>query len=302
MEGFGACVKANADDVYLCMEYSEQDANKVHSISSRPTAEENRKHNDYDRTREGVRLYLTAKEPEESIRPQLSYRYLCETQTVLFDSERERITLIAPRFATKGGGTTLQLVIDNRGRNTLAFSFDLQLGGFVSEDNKSTVRVTFDEDLYEKSGHYTMTIPIMAPEGTATEGTIRVENENAKLTLSGSPVDTAFGAVVNVAFAQDGIARAINDFYRNMSMDHVALSGMQIPIYLARLSVTTTEEALIIEACENVPFGQYVANVPLIESLMGVAGERIRGGDASTPQTVKAAADGMDRTLSLIHI
>lgn len=297
MEGFGACVSANADDVFLCMEYNEQDASRVHSLAARPTASDNRVHNDYARTREGVRLYLTAKEPEDNIRPQLSYRHLCETQNVLYDGERERITLIAPRFAVKGTNTELTLLIENRGRNTLAFSMDIQLGGFVSEDGKSTVRVTFDEDLYEKNGHYTMTIPITAPEGTASEGTIRVENENAKLTLSGSPVEEEIGAVVNVEFAKDGVANAVTDYYRKMSIDNVALSGMQIPIYLARLSVTTTEDTLIIESCENVPFGQYVGNIPLIESLLGFAGDGLpREGNTKTAQSVSVSADGMDRT------
>lgn len=296
MEGFDACVNANADDVYLCMEYNEQDASRVHSIAAPQSAVDSRVHNDYDRTREGARLYLTAKEPEENIRPQLSYRHLCETQTVLYEGERERITLIAPRFAVKGADTELRLRIDNRGRNTLAFAIDLQLGGFVSENGKSSLSVTFDEELYEKNDYYYMTIPITAPEGTATEGTIRVENENSKLTLSGSSVDASFGAVISVGFAKDGVANAINEYYQNMSVDNVSLSGMQIPIYLARLSVTTTEDTLIIESCENVPFGQYVGNIPLIESLMEVSGE---GGDdrnTRTSQSVAVSSEGMDRT------
>ena len=211
MEGFDACVSEGADEVYLCMEYNEQDASRVHSLAAKQTETDSRVHSDYDRTRECVRLYLTAKEPEDNIRPQLSHRYLNETQTVLFEGERERITLIAPRFAVKGSDTKLILDIENRGRDTLAFSFDLQLGGFVSEDGKSSVRVTFDEDLYEKADHYTLTIPVMAPDGTATEGTIRIYNENARLTLSGSPVDTELGAVVGIDFAKDGIAGAVSD-------------------------------------------------------------------------------------------
>ncbi|MBQ7676699.1 MAG: hypothetical protein IJT32_00550 [Lachnospiraceae bacterium] len=297
MEGFDACLNANADDVYLCMEYNEQDADRVHSIAAPQSAVDRRVHDDFDRTREGARLYLTAKEPEENIRPQLSFRHLRETQTVLYEGERERITLIAPRFAVKGEDAVLRLHIENRGRNTLAFAFDLQLGGFVSADGKSSLGVTFDEELYEKSDQYDVTIPITAPEGTATEGMIRVENDKAKLTLSGSPVDTAFGAAISVGFAKDSVAGAIDEYYRNMSVDNVALTGMQIPIYLARLSVTTTEDTLIIESCENVPFGQYVGNIPLMESLMEVAGE---GGGSErstrTSQSQVAAAEGMDRT------
>lgn len=296
MEGFGACVDANADDVYLCMEYDEVDGSRVHSIAATKSGGDNRSHDDYDRTRECVRLYLTAKEPEESILPMLSSTYLCETQTRLYEGEGERITLIAPRFAQKGQDAELHIKVENRGRNTMAFAFDLMLGGFLSEDGKSIVRVTFDEELYEKNGEYVLTVPITAPEGTAAEGIIRVENENAKLTLSGSAVSLDLHAHITVEFAKDGVANAVSDYYRNLSMDAVAQSGMQIPIYLARLSVMTAEDTLIIESCDNVPFGQYVTNFALLENLVGLGGKGGPSGiQTRTTQTV-SAADGMDRT------
>ncbi len=293
IEGYAASVDAHADVVYLCLEYDESGEAAVHSFGVAKGGPGAGVRTEYDRIAEGFRLYLTAKEPEEEYRAQLSSRRFVETQEVLYDGEHERITQIVPRFAKKGEMTEFFVRIENRGRNTLAFSYDIRLGGFLTEEGKSSVRVTFDEALYEKNGEYVLRIPIMAAKGTAAEGTLRVEKDSVKLSLSGEPENAEFDSVQTVMFAEEGISRAIRDYYYSMSMKRAARQDINVPVYLARMSVITTEDTIIIEKTENVPFGQRVLNLPLVESLM--ESERMNfhntGGEGTHPQIAGLTAD-----------
>ncbi len=267
IEGYAGSVDAHADNVYLCVEYDESGETAVHGIVKSDGGG-----NDYDRILEGFRLYLTAKEPEEDVRAELSTRRMVETERTLYDGEHERITQTVPRFAKKGERAEIRVRIENRGRNTMAFSYEVLLGGFLTEDGKSSVRVTFDESLYEKKGSYEVRIPLVVPEGTATEGTVRVDGGTARLTLSGTAEEVDFGTTQTVAFSEEGVLEAIREYYYSLPMDKIELHGIQVPIYLARLSVVTTEDALIIEKTQNNPFGQRIVPMPLAESLATVGG------------------------------
>ncbi len=266
ISGFDACLREDADVIYLCLEYHEEGTDAVHSIADENPAEH--RHRDFGRTKEGFRLYLTTQEPEEELRQILSVKSLIECPKVVWENEEVRITQTLPRFVKKGRGAELSVRVENHGRNTVAFSYDLVLSGFIAQDGKSVMKVNFDESLYEKTGDYEMRFFLFAPEGSSGQGSVYVDPDTVLLQLSDDQTeDIRIQSEQTVTLTDKEESDAIKDYFYQMPMEQVAAAGYQAPIYLAKLFVMSAVDTYMIERVENVPFDQYVANNVLLGNL-----------------------------------
>lgn len=271
ISGFDACLREDADVIYLCLEYHEEETDAVHSIADENPAEQS--HREFGRTKEGFRLYLTTREPEEELRQVLSSRSLIECPKVVWENEDIRITQTLPRFIKKGRSAELAIRVENRGRSTVAFSYELVLSGLVTPDGKSVMKVNFDESLYEKTGDYELRFFVVAPESTSEQGSVHINPDTVLLQLSDEETPVSIQSEQTVSLTEKEEAEAIKDFYYQMPMEQVASAGYQAPIYLARLFVISAVDTYMIERVENVPFHQYLAN----NMLLGNLTDRIAG-------------------------
>ncbi|MBR1628729.1 MAG: hypothetical protein IJ679_05615 [Lachnospiraceae bacterium] len=265
--GFKTCIREDADIIYLCLEYREQGKEEVHSIVDEQSIE--KKHRDFGRTQEGYHLFLTTLEPEEELRNMLSSKSWIECPKVVWENEDIRITQTLPRLMQKGKDATLSIRIQNRGRSTVSFSYDIELSGLVSaSDGKSVLRVNFDESLYEKTGDYELTFPIIATTGSAERASVSVKTDSVHLQLSDNECEISIQSEQSVELTEKNEAEAIKEHYYQMPMEQVFEEGDPAPIYLAKLFVVSAVDTYMIEKVENVPFHQYVSNNKLLDSLI----------------------------------
>lgn len=255
IEGFGECNIGDAKDVYLCLEYDENETDRVHNIAGNETGQ-GQGGGSFRKIREGYRLFLTNREPEgDTVSPSGWYQV---SQTIYQEGDI-RITQVMPRYIRAGGTAQIKIQVENRGRSNVSFSYDLVLNCLLS-DGKAKIRVSFDEVLFERTGRYEIAYPIQASDTVLEEGDAVIDPETVSLRLSGIVQEVHMEAKMTTNIVAQDEKEAMQKEYYRSSMGKIIRTGYKQPVYLARLQVVSAADTYIIERIENVPFGQYVSN------------------------------------------
>ena len=257
LDGFGACrSRQDRPYIYLCLEYGETETDRVHNVTKNARPERDGEDVDYNKIREGCRLYLTDREPElENMSPSALYE---DVKTVYW-KDGVRICQIMPRYVRSGNHTELRVTVENLGRKTISFSYDLILTCLLHE-NQAKLRVSFDEMLVERTGSYELIYRLDTTESSNVEGTLAIDPDTVRLSVSGQKTEERFEGRQTVRIGrEEEKAEMVRSYYR-AAMENIAESGSRQPIYLARIFFVEAGDTYIIERIDNVPFRQYVKN------------------------------------------
>lgn len=256
IEGFRDCTIGDTGDVYLCLEYDEDETEQVHNIAGNVTDRQGHSDFSFNKIKEGYRLFLTNREPEDTMASPSGWY---QTAKTIYQEGDIRITQIMPRYIRAGGTAQIRVQVENRGRNNISFSYDLVLNCLLS-DGKAKIKVSFDEVLFERTGQYEITYPIQASDTVLEEGTAVIDPDTVSMRLSGTVQEVYMeGKMAADIVACDEKEAMQKEYYRS-SMGNIMRTGYKQPVYLARIYVVSATDTYIIEKIENVPFGQYVAN------------------------------------------
>lgn len=260
LSGYDAAFAAGSSAyVYLCLEYSEGEAEKSFNISS---DSENTK---AGRIKEGYNLYLTASEPEDTIdRTDVLYE---QSSTVFWDGNI-RIRHVVPRFVNPDQNFQLRVEIETYSKQLAAFSYEVQLICLnTAADGSSVIKVHFDEALYEKTGRYTLTYDLTSANVTNAEGTATADAETFRLSFDKKPANGTLTGRSSVNIVEKDVLDAVVYEHYDHSMDAELRNTVGQRLYLARIGVINSVGSPIIDTIENVPFGQYVATNVLLNAL-----------------------------------
>ncbi|MCH5264622.1 MAG: hypothetical protein J1F02_01895 [Lachnospiraceae bacterium] len=265
LDGFEESCSADTGYVYLCLEYNEEETERVHNISGTMSASGELGDLACNKIREGYRLYLTNQEPEQG---NLSAADLYQESQVIYQSEEIKITQVMPRYIQAGGEASLHVRVENLGRSNLSFSYNLVMNGLLSE-GQPVISVSFDEMLFERTGNYELNYPLQASETPGVEGTAALDPETVRLSLSGSVLRDARLAGKSTAriVGMDEKEALIADYYK-AAMESIMRDGSGQAVYLARIFLVQAVNSFLIDRIENVPFDQYVWN-NVLESAVG---------------------------------
>ncbi len=264
--------------VYLCLEYNESETGEAHNIAASGASGAS------DRISESYDLFLTAEEPEDDIENE---RDLFERRTTVFRDKNICIKHFMPRFVHPDERFEMRVEVESYAKQYAAFSYDVQLICLNTvPDNSAILHVNFDETLFEKTGRYTLTYSLSANDVINTLGEARIDSSTFTLSYDRLPADSGIGdriegrctAEITSGNIPDEIAKSC---YR-AGMDSVLRNTAGQKLYLARIDLVNAGGSLIIENVENVPFGQYVKSLPLLDSLVGLGG---RGGSAASSRS-----------------
>ena len=256
IEGFSDCSKADMDFVYLCLAYDEEESDKVQNIAGGVSEGQEDGDLSYNKIKEGYRLFLTVSEPESGM---VSPADWYQASQVIYQEGDVKITQIMPRYIQAQKTAEIRIQVENRGRSNLSFSYDLVLNHLVSKE-KASIQVSFDEVLYERTGHYEITYPIQVSSDEGKEGTAVIDPATAVLCLSGTEQESNIEGWMSVEIVADGEEEAMQRKYYRTSIDDIIRGGYHQPVYLAKIYLVSATDTYIIENIENVPFGQYVSN------------------------------------------
>ena len=263
IEGYDAYAQLhqNSGYLYLCLEYTEEDAEPVYNVAGKNTAVSG---TDYNKIREGYRLFLTDREPECD---HLSHKELYMDTKTVYWGNGIRIRQSVPRFVRSGGKLQIKIDVENMGQQQLfAFSYDLALK-CLSWEGKSTLRVSFNEAFFERAGRYEVTYTLDAHDVVDTEGVVEIEEGSFRLSVEQRQVEAVAAGRQSAAIsAHSEVTKLIQSYYQE-NMETFLRNNFQQSIYLAKISLIQGGESYVIQKVENMPFGQYIFNNELLAAV-----------------------------------
>lgn len=235
------------ETAYLCLSYDETEMEPVNAVGA-----DTGQSRQFNITREGARLYLTAQSPE--------YRALLEAEgksnvSILYKSRELTLVLSVPDAVCSGQEFFVRLMVV-KNENTPPVNFSLDGEGAFTDSEDGRVHLSFRESPEEKRRVYTVDFRLKARQ---------ISDLDSAFLPGGGEIDLELGAhryknYVEVDsrchLCRDAEALAL---YKQVtdSLDK-GLRGRDIPIYLAKLELIYSSGSMFIVSLTNLPFGQRI--------------------------------------------
>lgn len=263
LDGFQEhCVEnENGAILYLCIEYSEEEAEPVHCIGA--SANEEGKPLECNKWKEGCRLFLTSEEPEGNQRL-LNHAY--EETRMVFSGRGIQVRQSVPRFMNRGQDAVIRILIEKNGNGEeISFQYEAELTG-ASYQGKRRMTFQFRESEWEPADNYEVEYAVQASVQDM-EGRIEVLPDSFQLQMGehkqAYQAEGCFGFQVVSGSRRQEIWDA---FYKSAAED-ILNAAWHPPLYLARIAVIQAGDSYVIERIENLPYRQYVWNNRLLGAL-----------------------------------
>ena len=137
---------------YLCLEYQEEATELMHNV----TGAAGRNSSEFNKYKEGYRLFVTQEEPEREI---YSPARLYEERRTVYQGQDLQIIQVLPKFLEMGKDTVLRVEIAYAGQQKFSFEYELELV-FLTSGESNKVHVVFQENEPGKGGKYQLEIPL----------------------------------------------------------------------------------------------------------------------------------------------
>ena len=256
---------------YLCLTYDETDIEPVNAVGA-DTGESRQ----FNMTREGCRVYLTAQPPAYQGLLEAAGR---ENVTVLYASNELTLVLSAPSNVCGGQEFEVEvLVVKNEKTPPVYFRLDGE-SAFVESEN-GRVCIEFRESPEEKRRVYTAVFTLKARQ---------LRDIDSQLFPAGGELDLELGShryknYIEIASQVHLCSDQTDLDTRTRTADNLdrRLMGRDIPIYLAKLELINSAGGVFVSGVTNLPFGQ---------ALGGRVGQSAGAGG---PQTVTTSVRSLE--------
>ncbi|MGN1119558.1 MAG: hypothetical protein ACI4Q4_04315 [Oscillospiraceae bacterium] len=227
---------------YLCIEYSET----PHEASA-PLYDSSR--TEYNRTKEGFRIYLTNRKPVESVSDP---RSIIETRTVLYSTDKVRVTMTVPRYVNIDEKLIVTVSVEKRGLNeSLAADLKIDHEGFLwNGEGSSTFSYYNATEVYDVRTESIALSPLKKSIGLSC---INVRSGALSVTVGEDIVKVPIESTFVTEIIEGSVEERVKQEYFFHSVDD---SGSVL--CLAELFLSGTAETPRIERVIPLPFGQYV--------------------------------------------
>ena len=236
------------ESAYLCLEYQETNREPVNAVGA--TSGESRQ---YNITREGSHLFLSAQEPD--------YRALLEASgkenvSVLYSSDELSLVLSVPEAVCAGREFTVELlVVKNENTPPVYFQLNGDSGFVDSEDGR--VHLEFRESPEETRRVYQVGFRLKARQMSDLQSAFLPSGGEIDLELGSHRYKNYVEVPAKCFLCRDTYQLAA----RNRRIDNLEhrLKGRDIPIYLAKLELLHSAGSTFIVSVTNLPFTQRIA-------------------------------------------
>lgn len=266
LEGYGG--DQEGDFYYLCLEYQEEAAELMHNV----TGTMGRDSSEYNKYKEGYRLFVTQEEPE---REAFSPARLYEDCQIVYQGQDIKISQILPRFPELGKDTVLRIEVEYTGQQELSFEYELELS-FLTNGEGNRVHVSFREEDWEKTGKYQMEIPLKAACVSNVQAEAALVSGSFKLQMGGREYDEAGPCVNRVRISDQDIYDSIQEEYYKTAMDYIVGNTFQQGIYLAKIYVVRAGDVCLIERIDPLPFEQKIMHTEISAAMIGRLTEDVK--------------------------
>ncbi len=234
-------------DAYLCVTYGETDIEPVNAVGNE--AAEGRQ---FNMTREGYRLFLTALPPEYHGLLEAAGR---ENISVLYASDDLTLVLSAPSAVCGGEEFEVQvLVVKNE--KTPPVNFTLEGESAFVESESGRVLLSYHESREETRSVYPVDFRLKARALSDVTSQLFPAGGELNLELGSHRYKNYLTVETSVYLCRDHVTLQA----RQRSLDRLEhhLLGRDIPIYLAKLDLINSAGGVFLGGVTNLPFGQTV--------------------------------------------
>ncbi len=253
---------------YLCLEYQEEAAELMHNV----TGMAGRNSSEFNKYKEGYRLFVTQEEPEREI---FSPSRLYEEPQTVWKGQGVTIRQVLPRFLEMGKDTALRIEIEHAGQQEFSFGYELELS-FLTNGEGNRVRVEFTESEPGKGRKRQIEIPLKTACVQNVEAQAALVKDSFKLQIGGREYCEAQPCVSRASVNDlDDYASLQAEYYKT-AMDYIVGNTFQQGIYLARIHVVRAADVCLIERVEPLPFDQKIMHTEISTAVIGRLVEDVR--------------------------
>ncbi len=255
IDGFAGCEEAGNErgELYLGIVYEEMAREPVHNIAGTEGSSEE----EFNRYKEGYRLFVTADEPErEGDRRKILY----ENTGTVYNGNGIRIRQTVPAYVQSGEEAEFEIIVEKTGQTKpVSFSYELRLFGLGSERG-DTMKIAFNEADFEPADRYVWRERFRARAAAGTTARIELVSDSFALTVEDVTRSDRVYGTFHVSITEGDVRRAMVQDYYQTAMEDILQDSYREPVYLARLQVIRAGDTYVIEGVENLPYRQYVWN------------------------------------------
>lgn len=262
---------AGKKDAYLCLAYAQEDVEPVNATGAEVGAQRQ-----FDLTREGYRLFLTAEPP--------AYQSLLETAgrenvSVLYQSDELILVLSLPSILCAGEEFQVQVLVV-KSENTPPVQFSLEGENTFAESDNGRVHLAWRESQEEKRCVYTVNFPLRAKAMSDVDSRLFPNGCELNVELGSHHYKNYLEVSAAVHLCRDQEACRL----RRMGQDDLArhLRGQDLPLYLAKLELIHSAGGVFVGGVTSLPFQQ------------AVKGEHTTKGDGTGDLTVTTSVRSLE--------
>lgn len=272
IDGFETVMENRRGDyVYLCLEYDEQD--KMPAYNAAGGRDFRTDKIDYDKSREGYRLYLTDREPDKV---SLTVDSLMYSRTILYQDSQLTVIQKYPKFVQANEEFEMTVTVENKGNPAMvSLNFTEELSG-VFCGGRGSMEADVEETVLQRAGKAEKTYRLKALDLKEGEAEFKISPQRFCLRYGTEEkkLSSEKGFSIPVV-CRDRISQVKEQFFQEAMVEAVRDNYPQ-GIYLSRIYLIKTEDAYVIDRVENMPFDQYVYSSCLIMSITELLRQEIK--------------------------
>ncbi len=238
---------AGKKDAYLCLSYAEEDVEPVNATGAEVGAQRQ-----FDLTREGFRLFLTAEPP--------AYQSLLETAgrenvSVLYQSDELILVLSVPAILCAGEEFQVQvLVVKNE--KTPPVQLSLEGENTFAESDNGRIHLSWRESREEKRCVYTVDFPLRCKSLSDVDSRLFPGSCELNVELGSHHYKNYLEVPAAVHLCRDQEECRL----RRMRLDDLSrhLRGRDLPLYLAKLELIHSAGGVFVGGVTSLPFQQSI--------------------------------------------
>lgn len=253
---------------YLCLEYQEEATELMHNV----TGAAGRNSSEFNKYKEGYRLFVTQEEPEREI---YSPARLYEERSTVYQGQDLQIVQVLPKFLEMGKETALRVEIAYAGQQKFSFEYELELV-FLTSGESNRVRVAFQEDESAKGGRYQLEIPLKTACVTNVQAQVSMVRDSFRLQMGGRTYTDAKNCTIQSSVNDLDEYEALQVQYYKTAMDYIVGNTFHQGIYLAKIYVVRAGNICLIERIEQLPFDQKIMHTEISAAVIQKLVEDVR--------------------------
>ena len=262
LDGFDSIMERSAKNyVYLCIEYDEQEISPAHNVAG-DTPEQKQ---EYDKYREGYRLYLTDQEPDSVL---AAAGAVYEQTRVLYRDASLLLTQTIPLYIQEGTDFETRIRLENFGGDTTVSMRLREELSCVSCGEKKELELVLDETALERGGCTERTFSLKTRGITDGEASFRICPENLEICGERTGLRPEREVVLTAPIGPEDVFEELKKRYYQDVMEDAIRENYPQGIYLARIYLVGTGKTYLIDRIDAMPFRQYVYSSFLMAGML----------------------------------